>query len=147
MGNNSVDKRKGRLLNRDDQTKGSDMITWCKGRIEKYKKEAADLEDLNAKSRAIIKEHEDEINKTETPAAGGLDPDLENKQDPEELGGEATRRKSIIKYEKNKILKNKSLISLARDNARYYWRELKRYKPLVSEETPGEFVIVVDPRD
>ena len=147
MGNNSVYKEKRKALGRDDRTKGSDMITWCKGRIEKYKKEMADLEDLNAKSGAIIKEHEDEINKTETPAAGGLDPDQRNKQDPGELGGEATRRKSIIKYEKNKILKNKSLIALARDNARYYWRELKGYKPLVPEETPGEYVSVVDPRD
>ncbi|MCK4248891.1 MAG: hypothetical protein KAX15_03850 [Candidatus Omnitrophica bacterium] len=147
MGNNNVYKKKGEPLSKDDRTKGSDMITWCKGRIEKYKKEAADLEDLNAKSRAIIKEHEDEINKIETPAAGGLDPDQKGEQGREELGGEATRRKRIIKYEQEKILKNQSLISLARDNARYYWRELKGYKPLVPEETPGEFVIVVDPRD
>jgi len=147
MRNNSGDKRKDRLLNRDDRTKDSDMITWCKGRIEKYKKEAADLADLNAKSRAIIQEHEDEINKIETPAAGGLDPDQKGEQGREELGGQATRRKSIIKHEENKLLKNKSLIAVARDNAWYYWRELKRYKPPAPAETPGEYISVVDPRD
>ncbi|MCK4248988.1 MAG: hypothetical protein KAX15_04340 [Candidatus Omnitrophica bacterium] len=147
MRNNSDYEGKDRLLNRNNRTKNSDVIMYLERRVEKYKKEVAERLAFNNKYRAIIKEHEDEINKIETPAAGGLDPDQKGEQGREELGGEATRRKRIIKYEQEKILKNQSLISVARDNARYYWRELKRYKPLVPEETPGEYVSVVDPRD
>ena len=136
MKNNSVYKKKGKLLSEDDRAKYSSMITYCREWMEKHKKKAADLEDINAKSRVIIKKHEDKINKIEIPATGGVDPYPHVKQGIEELGSKVIISKAIIKHESHKIFTNKTLIRQARNDAVHYWRELKKYKDLLTAGKP-----------
>lgn len=136
MKNNSVYKKKGKPLSRDDHSKYRGMKEHCISRMRALKKEGADLQALNNKYRVIIKEHQDKIEKLKVPGEGSTEPDPKVKKAMDQLSQDVELSRAIIKHEWHKINKNKDLIREIRNEATRYWRELEKYKGLVLQNIP-----------
>ncbi|MCK4249270.1 MAG: hypothetical protein KAX15_05775 [Candidatus Omnitrophica bacterium] len=138
MKNNSVDKKKGKPLSRDDRSKYRGMKEHCISRMKYLKKEGADLQAFNNECRIIIKEHQVKIEKLKAPGQGSTEPDPKVKKAMDQLSQEVELSRAIIKHQWHKINRNKDLIRKIRNNATRYWRDLERYKDLVFQNIPWE---------
>ena len=138
MENNSVYKKKGKPLSKDDHSKYRGMKEHCMSRMKDLKKEGADLQALNNKYRVIIKEHQEKIEKLKAPGKGSTEPDPKVKKAMDQLSQEVELNRAVIKHHWHKININKDQIREIRNKATRYWRDLERYKDLVFQNIPWE---------
>ncbi len=138
MKNNSVDKRKSKPLTRDDQTKYKGMQEYCRSRMEHLKKEREHIQNLNKECIAIIKQHRNKIDSLKISSTDPWITGLKDKAASPRLRLKVQMSEAVIKHQRHKIVRNKGLIKEVRSKTLTFWRQLEKYRNLVSAGIPWE---------